>query len=558
MTNSRETKVLNCICMILVLLAGMIRPIFKRLENVSLNYNAIIFVLFTAAAFIWMCQLQRRLIQAERRRKLMATAILIIFWMAIRTIKYELVPDGHDLVRYIWYLYYVPQTFGVLLAFLSVLQIGKPYDRPMDKRWNLLYIPAVFIVAIILTNDFHRLAFRFSGNRQEWADHYTHGPFYYIAMLWAAVFLIASLVITFMRCRVAGSRKKIWIPMVPVVAAVLIFANFLIKPNQGIIHIYRVPEICIIIYAAFMESLILAHLIPSNDSYGELWNASSIGAGIMDDNGVICYRSEKSLPVTYEQMIQALSGEVLLNNHNISLQSHAIQAGYGYWTRDISGINRLNKELAELGDVLAQENSMLEAENKIKEKRIRIEEQNKLYDDLARSVKKQIEQLNEILGSLPEEEAEFEKTMKYACILNVYVKRHSNLLLLCHQGKYIHSDELRRALTESLEYVQFYGIKTYGSYRGEGTLPGETVLLAYELFERALEAALPDTGGVLIYMELKKETLCLRMEFHAPRETLPKTCMHDEIQNRGGEIQIENDGETSFITLTVPTGGESA
>ena len=83
MTNSRETKVFNCICMILVLLAGTIRPIFKRLENVPLNYNAIIFVLFTAAAFIWMCQLQRRLIQAERRRKLMATAILIIFWMAI-------------------------------------------------------------------------------------------------------------------------------------------------------------------------------------------------------------------------------------------------------------------------------------------------------------------------------------------------------------------------------------------------------------------------------------------------------------------------------------------
>lgn len=558
MTNSRETKVLNSICLILVLLAGTIRPVCKRLEIVSFNYNAIIFVLFTAAAFIWMCQLERRLIQADRRRKLMATAILIIFWMAIRTIKYELVPEGHDIVRYLWYLYYVPQTFGLLLAFLSVLQIGKPYDRPLDKRWNLLYIPASVITLVILTNDFHQLAFRFSGSRQEWADCYTHGPFFYIAMLWVAVFLIASLVITFRRCRVLGSRKKIWIPFIPVMAAVLIFLNFIIKPDEGILAVYRVPEICIIIYVEFMESLILAHLIPSNDSYKDLWNASSIGAGIMDANGVICYRSEKSLPVTQEQIIEALSNEVFLDNHNISLQSHAIKAGYGYWTRDISGINLLNKELSELGDVLAQENSMLEAENRIEENRIRIEEQNKLYDGLAKSVKPQIEQLNDILSLLPKEESEFEKTMKYACILNVYIKRHSNLLLLCHQDKFIHSDELRRALTESLEYVQFYGIKAYGTYLGEGNLSGENLLLAYELFECALEASLPDTGAVLIYMELTNKILCLRMEFHAPREILPKTCMHDKIQSQGGELLIENDGKTSFITFTVPMGGESA
>ena len=30
--------------------------------------------------------------------------------------------------------------------------------------------------------------------------------------------------------------------------------------------------------------MIIAHLFPSNDSYSDFWNASSIGAGIMDEN----------------------------------------------------------------------------------------------------------------------------------------------------------------------------------------------------------------------------------------------------------------------------------
>lgn len=553
MENSRETRVLNCICIILVLLAGMVRPLANRVR--SFSSNGIIFTLFTAAALIWLYQLKRRLVQSEIRRNLMATAALIIFWMTLRTIKYEFIPREHDFLRYAWYLYYVPQTFGVLLAFLSVLHVGRYYDHPIDRRWKLLYLPALGIVIMILTNDLHQLAFRFSGARKNWVDDYTYGPFYYIAMLWVAVLMVASLILTFVRCRVAVNRKKIWIPLIPIGMAFFLFFSFLLKVNREILFMYRVPEICCLIYAVFVESLILVHLIPSNDCYGELWNASTIGAGIMDYRDEICFRSEKSLEVTPQQIRQAQNGEVLLKDNQISLQSHAIQAGYGYWTRDISQINRLNKELEELGDVLAEENTMLEAENRIWEKRLRIEEQNKLYSHLARSVKKQIEELSEILDTLPREEADFEKRMKYACILNVYIKRHSNLLLLSHQSRYIHSDELRRALTESLEYVQFYGIKTYGSYCGAGKLSGEVVLLTYQLFEAALEAALPDTGAILVHLELNGETLCLRMEFHSPRKLLSKACMVEKVERHGGILKIEKDGKTQYITLSLSSGG---
>lgn len=80
---------------------------------------------------------------------------------------------------------------------------------------------------------------------------------------------------------------------------------------------------------------------------------------------------------------------------------------------------------------------------------------------------------------MPEQnEKMFEHTMKYACILNAYIKRLSNMLLLYHQNCRIFSGELCLAISESLEYVRLYGIKAHFEYRGESLMAGERVLIA--------------------------------------------------------------------------------
>ena len=148
-----------------------------------------------------------------------------------------------------------------------------------------------------------------------------------------------------------------------------------------------------------MECLILAHLIPSNDNYGYFCNSSSIGAGIMDKNGVVKYKSKSSIPVTEEQVRAAEKNAFFLGKGEVVLRSHAIHGGFGYWTKDISEINNLNRQLEDLGDVLAEENAILDAENKLAEERIGIEQQNKLYDDIAKSVSPQLDKLRTVVFS---------------------------------------------------------------------------------------------------------------------------------------------------------------
>lgn len=556
MQNSRETKILNCICVMLILFAGVVRRLSYYFGTFC--YNNIICMLFAASAFIWIYQLQRRLVQPDVRKNLNVSALMMIFWMVLRTIKYEFLPDGSIAVRYAWYLYYIPQTFCVLLMFFSVLHIGRPQNRPISSLWKLLYVPAVIVTLGILTNDLHQLAFRFPDSLENWNGvDYTYGPLYFLAVLWIVALFAAILVIVFVRCAVPENRRKIWMPMIPLIFAVVYCVSYLTSQDNLLVETFRMPEFFCFIFAAFMECVISVHLIPSNDSYGDLWNSSSIGAGIMDNNGVIRYKSKVSIRVTEEQVRNAVNNVVLLNDGRFLLKSHAINGGFGYWTKDISEINRLNRELADLGDVLIEENAMLDAENRLAEERIQVEQQNKLYDYIAGSVSPQIDKLSQLIDAPSENDKSIEQKMKYACILYSYIKRLSNMLLLFYQNKHISSGELCLAITESLEYVNLCQIKTYFDYIGESELNGGYVLLAYEVFESVIESGIPKTDAVLVNLEISDKFLNLRIEMNSPEKTLPEGFMIDKISVLGGTLETETEQTTEYVSLYLPTGGES-
>lgn len=76
--------------------------------------------------------------------------------------------------------------------------------------------------------------------------------------------------------------------------------------------------------------------------------------------GNIFYSSEKGLPVKKEQIITAKRKTVLLSDEQTILRSHEVSGGWGFWYKDISDILKLNRNLEDVGDVLVEENAMLE------------------------------------------------------------------------------------------------------------------------------------------------------------------------------------------------------
>ena len=199
---------------------------------------------------------------------------------------------------------------------------------------------------------------------------------------------------------------------------------------------------------------------------------------------------------------------------------------------------------------------MLDGENRLAEERARMEQQSRLYDGVAQSVKPQLDRISELLDNVPQEERAFERSMKYACILNAYVKRRSNLLLLQDQNNKIDGGELCLAISESMEYLRLYGADTHAEFCAQGSVSGEKLLAAYAVFEAALEAALPDVDAVIVALMISEGTLTLRMELNAPSCLLSREEAEKALGLPQATVRVEAEDTTEYLTLAIPAGGE--
>lgn len=556
MRSSKETRVLNIICVLLVLLTGMVR----RFRFLYPDYadNILILLLFVLAVSIWAGQLRRRLLLPEARQYLLAMAVLIVFLLICRTVKYVYLPKGHLSARYAWYLYYVPLTYMVLFQFYAVLYVGKPYGAEPHRARKLLYIPAFLLTAGFMSNDLHQLAFRFPEGLAQWDNvPYAYGPLYIAELVWVSGLCLATLLIAVVRCSISEYRKNIWMPLLPLMAGLLYVSAFFLWPGGPLTQLYKITELICFVFPAFAEGLLQAHLFPSNDSYEALWQASDLRCGIMDREGRIIYESEKCVPVTEEEVRLAESREVLLENENLVLRSHKITGGYSFWIKDITEINAANRKLSDLGDVIAEENAMLEGENRLKEKKNRIIQQSRLYREIAQDLSEELKVLSGLLQNPPEEEAAFEKHIKYAAVYNVYIKRRSNLLLLSSEQSTISGTELALAIRESMDYVQLTGCKGLFTCDGSGLFPAEWMLLTYKLFQRVIEEALPCSAIMAgLTLDGQKKSLQLSMELHAPANRFAQAPVIKEHIQAGVILSTEWEEDTEFIRLAL--SGEEA
>lgn len=83
----KKTIFLDWVCIFLIIMSGPVRVLFNVIPGYSCNI--IIFLLYTSALFIWISQVKRRLLQNEECKFLSGVAALMLFLMAVRTIKFD-------------------------------------------------------------------------------------------------------------------------------------------------------------------------------------------------------------------------------------------------------------------------------------------------------------------------------------------------------------------------------------------------------------------------------------------------------------------------------------
>ena len=439
----------------------------------------------------WGISLRGRIIQPQARRYLTAIAGLMVFWFVLRTCKFHIIPTGThpDLIRYLWYLYYLPMLFIPLLAVFVSLSLGEPEQFRLPKWVKLLYLPTVLLVLLVLTNDLHQLVFTFPPDAAVWTDdNYHHAVGYYLAAGWFFICALIMLGIMLMKCRVAYIRKHIWLPLIFISAQIRYTIVYVLGASWLRFIAGYVTAVNCLMYATTLESCLQCGLIASNSRYDDLFDASTVSAQITDENYQVCLSSETAVPVTGELLRRTESGPVMLEG-GIRLSGAPIRGGHVVWQEDVSGEVKRLAELQDLNETLEDKNVVAREEYESEKKRLSLMESNRLYNRMQLETADKIEALCSLLAQAKaNDDPEVEKALLCRmAVMGAYVKRRNNLLFVSESEKRIPGDELAWSVRESLRCLRLRNVDTGYSVELEEPLLFADAVRLYDTMEMALE-----------------------------------------------------------------------
>ena len=127
-TTDKKRIIDFAVCVAFFVVAGVLQYVDESLQPFWTKVCSITAtVIFLMLIFMWGYSVKNRIVSKSTQRMVLAVASLLFFWLLIRCVKYEFLNSYDKAARYLWYLYYVPQTLAVLWMFFAVLYIGKPY-----------------------------------------------------------------------------------------------------------------------------------------------------------------------------------------------------------------------------------------------------------------------------------------------------------------------------------------------------------------------------------------------------------------------------------------------
>ncbi len=103
-----------------------------------------------------------------------------------------------------------------------------------------------------------------------------------------------------------------------------------------------------------------------------------------------------------------------------------------------------------------------------------------------------------LLGRMEPGSPAFRDQLAFVCVLNAYVKRKTNLLLLSAEKDTLTTHDLYLALKESAIDLSHAGLRTGVGQPEEAILPSERVIALYDAFEAAAEQLIGDAHSLMV------------------------------------------------------------
>ena len=535
------------------------RQVFHtRLYTTADMREHILSALFLSAAILlWKGTVSHRMMRRDVRRVVSLLSWLTVGWLLLRLFKYQQLTEG-TLTRMCWYGYYLFQlALPVALLYLTgILDREEGEKRLAHPLWPPL-VCYVLSVLLVLTNDLHRLVFRFdlAGN---WASDYSYGLGYWLMIAFSLLFFVLAVVKLFYK----GRKSAYWGgKLFP-----LLFCGGLIF--YVIAYVYRVPlawesditvNICIL-SVLFFETVLHAGLVPVNIQYQRLFAFAPISLTILEENGRTVLSSRSAHPISrsiWKRLLMDME-QPLLRDSNTQLHAIPVRSGMAVWQEDLSRINRLKREIQDVQDRLEAANRLLREEGEIKKRLMTVEANRSLFEQLDRDMEQRVASLTRLIKTLPKTDKPKGLTA-YITLCLCHIKRRCNLFFLARQGELLPGDELELYLDELAELARYAGLQTLIRCGQKEALEIRSAALCYDYAFETISWALKETASPLMgYLESEGSDLVFRFlpggdptQWHFSEELITS------VSAMGGQIACKDLDDAFGICMRIPLGGET-
>jgi len=532
-----------------LLFAYSLRFVFHPMTENALSAIAMMtlrWAIQVTLTLLWCISIRRRILNTAIQKMLLSVGGLLLFWQVARIIKYDYVIVTGPIGRYCWYSYYIPMVLVPLIGVFVVDHIGKPEGYHSPRWMKYLFIPAFFLIAMVMTNDLHQLVFTFHNGFELYNSDYGYGFMYIFEMAWFVVLAMLFAVMLLFKSRVPGSKNFQRLPLFVTIFAILFWAGYSAKLYTG-----DLTAVDCIFIVLLLEGAIQSGLIPSNMNYRGLFERSTIAARIVDGQGQTYYASANAAPLEKAVMEQAQHETVDLGD--TLLHHQAIHGGHIYWQDDVKTINDLAEHLREANDMLGERYDLMKAEVELRERRLQTEEKSRLYDRIALEIAPQLNKVDELLSQSREHPEAANALLSQVCVISAYIKRRANLILLGEEKATVAARELESCLRESLDNLRLCGVITYLDCHCDGQAAVEQIVAMYDLFENVTEMLQSKLSAMMVTASYTDGVLRLRIQAgckEAVNESLNLTL-------DGGTVTCEVQDEDLLIEAVLQGGAKA-
>ena len=434
----------------------------------------------------WAHSVRQRLLPSKSRVYLIAAACCAVAMLILRSVKYRMVDAADlDLARYLWYTYYVPMILLPTLFLMTCINIERS-NRSKGLDEQLLLIPACILILLFLTNDLHHLAFRPNGDTVMTGANasYFNNIVFYLYYVYYGVTITAGLILLVRANRRLNSFRKTALPfafLLIMLALVLIdkTLNWVRLPSM-----FTAPEIVSFGMIGMFESCVRNRLIPYNENYAGFFSSMRFPAVITQKDLTAVHRSAESIDADASQLWASLENPIYLDE-DTRLTGMPVSAGYAFYTEDESELHRLNDKLREANDLLAGENDLIQAENELRAKQAQIDSRNLIYARIAEKMLPYHRRALEMIDDMDKDDPDFQTKLARLNLLNAYIKRGTNLLLVDEGMDEISTGEVGIALDELSQHLAYCGIQARVKVIDETILRSDALMLFTSVYEVA-------------------------------------------------------------------------